>query len=187
MTARLAWSHALVLAHNFEAMVDFYTDVLGFHITDRGGSADGTKKLVFMSQSDTEHHQIAFLSGKPADEAGRPEQLTPNKTNHFAFRVDNLDEVKEWWAKLSQDERVDGAMPWSHGNTYSVYFFDPDGNGLEVFCDTPWHVRQPAGAPWDPSASDEDIHAAALNRVQDLEDFKPIEEFYANLRGQLRG
>ena len=187
MSSRLTWSHALVAAHNFEAMVDFYTELLGFHVTDRDVTADGKKELVFMSQTDTEHHQIAFLSGRPTDFSDRPADLTPNRTNHFAFRVDNLAEVKEWWQKLTADGRAEGIMPWSHGNTFSVYFFDPDGNGLEVFCDTPWHVAQPSGAPWDPTASDEDIHATALERVKDLKDFRPIDEFYAALSAELRG
>ena len=187
MSARLSWSHALVLVHNFDAMIDFYTDLLGFHITDRDMTPDGTKELVFMSQSETEHHQIAFLSGKPDDFSDRPPHLTPNKTNHFAFRVDNLTDVKEWWSKLSTDERVQGAMPWSHGNTYSVYFFDPDGNGVEVFCDTEWHVAQPSGASWDPNESDEEIHASALKRLEKQRDFQPIDEFYAKLRATLQG
>ena len=35
----------------------------------------------------------------------------------------------------------------SHGNTLSIYFNDPEGNGLEVFWDTPWHVAQPKANP----------------------------------------
>ena len=31
----------------------------------------------------------------------------------------------------------------------SFYFADPEGNGLEVFWDTPWHVSQPSGVVWD--------------------------------------
>lgn len=187
MDARLKWSHALVTVRDFDATVDFYTNVLGFHVTDRDRTPDGTKELVFMSQSESEHHQIAFLSGKTGEPTKRPEGLTPNRTNHFAFRVDNLDDVKAWWKKLSTDDRVEGAMPWSHGNTFSVYFFDPEGNGLEIFCDTPWHVAQPSGAPWDPTASDEEIHETARQRLKDNRDFKPIDEFYADLRSQLEG
>ena len=30
-----------------------------------------------------------------------------------------------------------------HGNAWSLYFRDPEGNRLEVFCDTQWYVEQP--------------------------------------------
>jgi catechol-2,3-dioxygenase len=33
--------------------------------------------------------------------------------------------------------------PVSHGNTWSVYFRDPENNRIEVFTQTPWHATQP--------------------------------------------
>ena len=40
-------------------------------------------------------------------------------------------------------------LPLCHGNALSLYFSDPEGNGLEVFFDTPWDVKQPQGIVWD--------------------------------------
>lgn len=34
------WSHAVVLVRDMENMLDFYTNVLGFQITDRGAIAE---------------------------------------------------------------------------------------------------------------------------------------------------
>ena len=31
----------------------------------------------------------------------------------------------------------------NHGNAWSLYFTDPEGNGLECFVDSPFHVTQP--------------------------------------------
>ena len=57
---KLQWSHAVVLVRDMENMLDFYTNVLGFQITDRGAIAGkGSSEIVFMSQVDTDHHQMA--------------------------------------------------------------------------------------------------------------------------------
>lgn len=173
----LSWSHALMQVHDLNSMVDFYTGLLGFEVTNRGSFDDGTE-LVFMSQNDSDHHQIAFASGKPAEPK-------PPQANHFAFRVASLDEVKDWVAKLKADERVQKTAPITHGNAWSVYFKDPDGNGLEIFCDTPWHVSQPQGGPWDPEADNKTILASTLEQFKDDAEFQPIEEYYSDRRDHL--
>jgi catechol 2,3-dioxygenase len=55
----------------------------------------------------------------------------------------------------------------SHGTTWSVYFKDPEGNGLEVFCDTPWHVDQPQGDDWDPTLTDDELLGWTESRFRD--------------------
>lgn len=168
---QLSWSHALFQVHNLDAMIDFYTDVLGFDVTDRGAINDGKTELVFLSQNASDHHQIGFASGRHPD-------ARPPRGNHFAFRVESLADVKTWYARLDRDARVPSASPVTHGNAWSVYFNDPDGNGIEVFCDTPWHVSQPQGGTWDPTASDEDIHAETEARFREDPEFQPIHDFY---------
>ena len=37
----------------------------------------------------------------------------------------------------------------SHGNAWSCYFKDPEGNTVEAYLDTPFHVPQPHGEPLD--------------------------------------
>jgi catechol 2,3-dioxygenase len=93
--------------------------------------------------------------------------------------------VKAWFARLSAEDRVAGVAPITHGNTWSVYFQDPEGNGIEVFCDSPWHVSQPAGEGWDPAADDESIIAATREKFAADPEFKPIEEFYSNRAAHL--
>jgi len=47
----------------------------------------------------------------------------------------------------------------THGNAWSVYFGDPEGNRCEVFVDTPWHTPQPPAEPFDIEAPVEAIMA----------------------------
>ena len=45
----------------------------------------------------------------------------------------------------------------SHGNAWSCYFKDPEGNTVEAYLDTPFHVPQPHGVPLDLTKSDAEI------------------------------
>ena len=53
-------------------------------------------------------------------------------------------EIKEKFDSINYDY-----LPLCHGNALSFYFSDPEGNGMEIFFDTPWDVAQPQGVPWD--------------------------------------
>ncbi|MEQ8861706.1 MAG: VOC family protein [Pseudomonadales bacterium] len=151
---KLHWSHAVLNARDLQPMLDFYTGVMGFTISDRGPmGAPGAPEIVFMSNSDDEHHQLAIVAQRDESPA--------TSLNHLAFRVESFDEVKEMSQRL-QKRGVD-ILPLSHGNTLSLYFNDPEKNGVEVFWDTPWHVDQPQGVLWDTNLDE----AAALQFVED--------------------
>jgi len=169
---QLRWSHAVVYVRDLENMLDFYTNVLGFQVTDRGPLGDPNgPEIVFMSQVETDHHQLAFLPVRKGEEDS-------NSVNHFAFRVDSLDDIREMNGRLIADGRATEINPLTHGNAWSVYFSDPEGNGIELFCDSPWHVSQPQVRPWDIGQSNEAVVAATRAEFQKEPGFGPIDEFY---------
>ena len=49
--------------------------------------------------------------------------------------------------------------PMDHGNAWSLYFRDPEGNRLEVFCDTQWYIEQPCLEDLDLSLPADQIRA----------------------------
>ena len=61
----------------------------------------------------------------------------------------------------------------------SVYFADPEGNGIEVFCDTPWHVQQPIVGKWDPAQSDDEILAGIQAAYEDTDGFMAMADYRA--------
>lgn len=169
---QLRWSHAFVNVESMEKMLGFYTDVLGFEVTDRGEV--GGKPVAFLSQVETDHHQLAFMESARESAGGK----TRNRVAHFAFRVESLREVQALHNRLRADERAANVSPITHGNAWSLYFADPEGNGIEVFCDSPWHVRQPQGGPWDPTASEQEVHAATRAAYEHTAGFRPIADYY---------
>ena len=66
-----------------------------------------------------------------------------------------LSEVKAHLAAEGIATEGPVARTGARGAISSLYFSDPEGNGLEVFWDTPWHVSQPEGILWDTSLTEQ--------------------------------
>lgn len=167
---KLRWSHAVLYVQDLETMLEFYCGTLGFQITDRGSLAEDGPELVFISQVADEHHQLALL---PI----RKDQKPSNTINHFAFRVDEFADIKHLNTTLSA---LDGIRinPLSHGNTLSLYFNDPEGNGIEVFWDTPWHVAQPQGKAWDVNLEEQQAVSWVEAEFKQEAGFGPKEDYH---------
>lgn len=146
--SKLSFSHIGVFVTELPKMVDFYTRVLGLVISDRAERPDGSA-IVFMTLDPREHHQVVFASGRPAD-------LSYNMIQQLSFRAPSLAALRETYAALKREPIVE-LGPISHGNAISAYFRDPEGNRLEVFIDTKWHVPQPCAAPIDLTKSEAEI------------------------------
>ena len=68
-------------------------------------------------------------------------------------------------------------MVTDHGNAWSVYFFDPEGNRLEAFMDTPWYINQPHRHDIDFSMTDAEIYAASEAHAKADPTFQPVEDW----------
>ncbi len=173
-------AHSVLYVQDVDTMVDFYTDVLGFEVTDRGplGPPDGPE-IVFLSQVSNHHHQVAFITG-------RPEASPSNSVNHVAYRSSGtLDDLRQLHDVLTARDDVSGIRPLCHGNAWSIYFADPERNGIEIFIDSPFHVAQPQGKPLDFSLSNDEIAAWTEEEFSQEPEFGPIDDFYAKRAAEL--
>ena len=172
---RLTLSHSTRAVRDLDTMLAFYCDVLGFHVTNQGAVGDG--RLAFISQDPAEHHQIVFVEGIASD----PQLMF---ADHLAFRVDGIDAVRAVKERL-EAAGVEGIAPVSHGNAWSVYFTDPEGNGIECFTDTPFHVAQPylEGLPIE--MSNDEILEHTRAELADKPEFQPIEQYQAAMEAKL--
>ena len=122
--------HAVIFASDLERSKRFYTDVLGFKVSD---TYDGTMMpggMVFL-RCNPDHHCLALVGG------GSEQQ--DKSLHHLAFELGTLDEVfrardhlKAHGAKITYEGRRRA------GCQVSVEFLDPDGHHLEVY----WGVDQ---------------------------------------------
>jgi catechol 2,3-dioxygenase-like lactoylglutathione lyase family enzyme len=176
----IAFSHMGIYVQDIELMEDFYCRVLGFTVTDRGDLVTPEQQvlLVFLSRDPQEHHQLVLASGRPA-------QLAFNPINQISFRVPDLAALRYFHQAL-QHEAVSEIAPVTHANAISLYFRDPEGNRIELFCDTPWYCAQPCREPIDLSQSDESIMARVEQLARSLPGFKPHERWLADNRAKMK-
>ena len=172
---RIAFSHVGIYVRHLAQMEGFYTRFMGLVVTDRGPleTPGGTVDLVFLSRDPREHHQLVLASGRPAE-------VPFNVVNQLSFRVASLADLRGLHERLHA-EGVTEIRPVSHGNALSVYFRDPEGNRVELFIDTPWHVTQPLRIPFDFSRSDEALMRWAEETARRLPGFRPMREWQGEM------
>ena len=174
---RLRLSHTTIAVEDLDAMLDFYGNVLGFEVTNRG-TVPGGGELAFVSQDPSEHHQMVFITGMPTGD----HQFV--LADHLAFRTGSLDDLRAIGERLSE-AGVEGVIPISHGNAWSLYFTDPEGNGLECFVDSPFHVAQPYAEGLDLDATDDEIEVTTRADLEGKPEFRPLEDWRAEFASQL--
>ncbi len=166
-----AISHVVLYVYDFPVMKDFYTNVLGFHLSDMG-RARGNDICFLTLDPELDHHQIALAGGRtgPRD-AG--------SLNHVAFRVGSLADLRRRYEQLMAEDAVTAVDPVTHGSWLSVYYRDPENNRMEFFCDTPWYMKQPIIDSLDFSLSDEEILRVTEETYRDTEGFRPMSKWRA--------
>ena len=172
----LSMSHIGLYVHDLSRMEDFYTRVLGFTVTDRG-TVRGAD-IVFTSWDPKDHHQVALVSGRPKD-------LAYNHLNQISFRVASVEDLQAVWKRVKSEADVTDMRAMDHGNAWSLYFRDPEGNRLEVFCDTQWYIEQPCIEALDLSLPADQIRAKSDAFCRNAPGFKPIEEYQAEIAAKI--
>ena len=76
-------------------------------------------------------------------------------------------------------EGCENILPRNHGNAWSVYFDDPEGNNIETYLDSPFHVPQPFGELLDFTLSNDEIVALTEKMCRDTEGFAPRPDWTA--------
>lgn len=169
-TPRLTLGHVTLAVKDVEKMLAFYCDVLGFHLTNRGEPLPGMGDMAFLSQDPSAHHQLVLV------QSSDPPQRGFALADHMAFRTDSLDDLRAIGRRLDEAGVTD-VIPISHGNAWSLYFTDPEGNGVECFVDSPFHVAQPYADGLDLSGSDEQIAEVTRTKIESLPEFQPFDEW----------
>lgn len=172
-TARLA--HVGLHVTDMAAMVAFYTQLFGLVVTDEGEHTG--RYLTFLSRDADEHHQIVLVTGRRT----HPDDVL---LSQLSFRVDDLDALR-WFAGRATELGATEVDPRNHGNSWSVYFLDPEANRVEVYTPTPWYIRQPWRSPLDLAASNDSILAATRTMVEGTDGWMSADSWRASLSERL--
>jgi catechol 2,3-dioxygenase len=175
----LKFTHIGLVVSNIEVMTRFYVDVLGFTITDRG--VFGSMDVVFMSRDPEEHHQIVLTTGRPAIlPANTINPAFGPSIQQISFKMGTLADLRDMKSRLEGGGATDITAA-SHGNAWSVYAHDPDGNYIEFYIDTDWYASQPFYVPLDLTKTDEEIVAETRMLCEASPGFKPVEQWRSDM------
>jgi catechol 2,3-dioxygenase len=160
--------HAVVFVSDLERSRRFYTDVLGFKVSDAYPGSMMPGGMVFL-RCNGDHHCLALVGNRSVD---APKEKT---LHHLAFELATLDEVfrardhlKKHGTKIVYEGRRRA------GCQVAVEFLDPDGHHLELY----WGVDQigsdgrsrPAGE-WRPTSTlEEAVRTAPSGQDTALQD-----------------
>ncbi|MDA0998914.1 MAG: VOC family protein [bacterium] len=140
--------HIAIIARDIDVSLRFYRDVLGFRMIERHGpgEAEGYNNyLNFMTITD-EHHVINVVELAPENRPKEDRSPSGYGLHHFAFSVEDKAEFDAWYDHLKANGVKFVKEPVVHSPTHpegdgswgenrAMYFPDPDGNLIEIFCD----------------------------------------------------
>lgn len=113
--------HLVFASDNLDEMIRFYTDDVGFVISDRVLDDENQLRACFM-RGDHEHHCLAVFAADT------------KRLDHHCYEAGDWDYIRDWADHLSSSEVPIKWGPGRHGpgNNLFLFFNDPDGNWLEV-------------------------------------------------------
>ena len=122
--------HVLMRVADVERSKAFYSNVLGFEVVEQDPEHGG----VFMTLGEHGH----TLDITPVEDPATAQPPAQNRlgVHHIAFQVDSYEALKDAYFTLQeQGVKVDRAI--DHVSQKSIYFYDPDGNRLEIYYELP--------------------------------------------------
>ena len=117
--------HVVLKVRDARRSMEFYQRVLGLQVAHE----DDAHGAVFLSFG-TQHHDLALFQVASAETAAP----TAPGLHHTAWQVGSFEELQAAYRELTAlGIPVDATI--AHNVTRSVYFHDPDGNRVELYCD----------------------------------------------------
>jgi catechol 2,3-dioxygenase len=119
--------HVVIKVRNLERSRKFYTEILGMDVMMELPAIGG----LFLANNRRDHHEIALFEVGPDAAGPQGKQIG---LSHIAFRLRNLEDLRAAYKEF-KEKQVPISFTVDHGVTKSIYFLDPDGHELEVYCD----------------------------------------------------
>lgn len=120
-------AHVVLYVLDPEASARWYCEVLGMKVSAK--VLEGPYRGGFFLSFGEHDHDLALFPASSAAERGK-------EFEHIGLEVDcdgNLDQLRRLYGSMIRHNvRINEIL--DHGVSIGVYFFDPDGHQLEVFC-----------------------------------------------------
>jgi catechol-2,3-dioxygenase len=117
--------HIVLKVRDARKSKEFYVRTLGLNVAHE----DYERGAVFLSFGD-QHHDLALFQLA----SGEPPAAAQPGMHHMAWQLGSFEELQAAYRELKQiGIPVESTV--EHNVTRSVYFPDPDGNRVELYCD----------------------------------------------------
>ena len=168
-------------------MEDFYSNVMGMVVSDRGYVAPLDMHLRFLTLDPLEHHQLVLASGRTEGAVQLDSFVggaAGSAINQVSFELADLETLRQMRQRLRDAGCVKG-VPTNHGNAWALYVRDIEGNPMELFVATPWYIPQPFGHPLDLRKPDDEILAETEALCRAADGFEPLAAWQDRMRAKL--
>ena len=119
--------HVVLKVRDAVKSKEFYTRTLGLQVAHEGVRLQ--QRTVFLSFG-REHHELALFQLATGE---APEATQPG-LHHMAWQLGSLEELRTAYGELkTMGVPIESTL--KHNVTRSIYFHDPDGNRVELYCD----------------------------------------------------
>ena len=114
--------HIVFATNQLKTNIKFYTELLGFRISDIVRENDTEDYTACFLRSDEMHHSMAFFRAPEA------------KLDHFANETNCWNDIRDWGDHFADHgvQIVWGAGRHGAGNNLFIFVQDPDGNNVEI-------------------------------------------------------
>jgi catechol 2,3-dioxygenase-like lactoylglutathione lyase family enzyme len=161
--------HVVVASTDAQAMVDFYSKIVGLIVSDRVLDTDGNLKTAFL-RTDHEHHSFAVF------------QAGENRFDHHCYEADDWNAIRDWGDHFASFRIPVKWGPGRHGpgNNVFSYFAGPEELPIEYTAevlqiDDSYTFRGPDQWKWSPGRLDHwgitPPHTQRWKRIQTLYGF----------------
>jgi catechol 2,3-dioxygenase len=151
---RFSLHHVTFKTSRLDEMIDWYGRVIGARVQFRDETA------AWLTNDDA-NHRVAFLAVPGLGDD--PEKRNHTGMHHSGFECGSFDELMATYDRL-KSEGIRPAFCLDHGLTTSIYYRDPEGNYVEMQCDSfgdwaqsgefirrsPEFAKNPIGYAFDP-------------------------------------
>ena len=138
-------SHVGVFVKDLKQMTEFYCDTLGLTESHRNGD----RSVFLTADIEKEDHEVVLVNGREGD---------ANTIQQLAFRVKDVEDVRSFYQTF-KEMGIEIQQTVSHGAGVSCYFYDPEGNRIEIFADIEMPNGRGYSGPLDLGKSKEDLVA----------------------------